>query len=48
MNVPFIEKGKLGGESDLGEKIKNALWKIVKTECLQTSKNSNSRLRENP
>lgn len=48
MKVPFIEKGKLGGESDLGEEIKNALWKIVKIECLQTSNNNNSRLRENP
>lgn len=48
MKVPFIEKGKLRGESDLREEIKNALWEIVKIECLQISKNNNSRLRKNP
>ena len=44
----FIEMGKLGGESALGEEIKNALWDVLKTEHTPTSKNNNSSWSVNP
>lgn len=48
IQVLFIEMGKLGGESALGEEIKNALWDILKTEHTPTSKNNNSSWSVNP
>lgn len=46
--MPFIEKGKLGGESALREEIKNPLWDMVRLEHIQTLKRNNSRLSEKP
>ena len=46
--MPVSEKGKPGGESELGEEIVNSLWDMLKREHIQTLKNNNSRLSENP